>query len=131
GADCISISAHKVHGPKGTGALALASDVALEPLVHGGGQEHGLRSGTENVAGIVGCGAALELAEARRVSAHEHMTRLRALLCERIAELPGVRVLAAGDARLPSIVALLVPGAPAEVHMHHLEARGVFVSAGS
>ena len=131
GADCVTLSAHKIHGPKGAGALVLASDFALEPLFHGGGQERGLRSGTENVAAIVGLAAAVESAEKQRVSTHAHLTRLRARLCERFRAGAGLSLLEPGDARVPSIVSVLVPGAPAEVYLHHLEAHGVYVSAGS
>jgi len=131
GVDAVAISAHKLHGPKGVGALALASEFPIEPLLHGGGQEHGLRSGTENVAGCVGFGEALELAERERESAMARWTQLRATLTERLGAAFGARVLEPGARRLPSILALVWPGAPAEVRMHHLERHGVFVSAGS
>lgn len=131
GADCIVISAHKIHGPKGAGALIAAGELALDPLVHGGGQERGLRSGTENVAAIVGLGAAAELAERTRPATFASLSRMRAQLCERVRAISGARVLEPGGEVLPSIVTVVLPGAPAEVMMHHLEARGVFVSAGS
>lgn len=134
GADCISISSHKIHGPKGVGALVLGGDLELEPLVHGGGQEHGVRSGTENVPGIVGFGLAAELAEKTRDETHQSMEELRALLIRRVLDISGVRVIEPGtngERPLPSIVTLLLPGVPAEVRMHHLEARGVMVSSGS
>jgi cysteine desulfurase len=130
GADCIALSAHKVHGPKGVGALVMARELALEPLLHGGGQERGVRSGTENVAAIVGFGVAAELAEARRAATHAHLTSLRARFVELLAVQPQVRALAPGAVLLPSIVAVLLP-VPAEVAMHHIAARGVIVSAGS
>lgn len=131
GVDAISLSAHKFHGPKGAGALVLASTIALEPLVHGGGQEHGLRSGTENVAACVGLAKALELAERERGVAHERWRHLRERLTTSLERLAGVRLLEPGSQRLPSIIALVWPGAPAEVRLHHLERLDVHVSAGS
>jgi cysteine desulfurase len=131
GVDAVAFSAHKLHGPKGAGALVLATDIALEPLVHGGGQEHGLRSGTENVAACVGLAAALELAEGERHAAMRRWHELRERLLAQLARLGGVRVLEPGLQRLPTIVSILWRGAPAEVRMHHLERLGVFVSAGS
>ena len=134
GADCVSISSHKIHGPMGVGALVLAGELELAPLVHGGGQEQGLRAGTENVAGIAGFGRAAELAEELREETCERLGALRAEFLAALSELPGLRVLEPGARTAPplcSIAAVLVPGVPAEVLMHHLEARGVYVSAGS
>jgi cysteine desulfurase len=134
GADCVSTSSHKIHGPMGVGALAFAGEVDVAPLLHGGGQEGGLRAGTENVAGIVGLGKAAELAEQGRGEVHAHLSRLRAELAAALAPLPGLRLLEPGSAAappLPAIAALHVPGVPAEVLLHHLERRGVYVSAGS
>lgn len=131
GADALALSAHKFHGPKGAGALVLASPIPLEPLVHGGGQEHGLRSGTENVAACVGLATALELAEQERMAAQAHIQKLRARFVALVSRIDGVRVLEPGAHRLSSIVALVWPGAPAEVRLHHLERLDVFVGAGS
>jgi len=134
GADCVSVSSHKIHGPKGVGALVLAEELELEPLIHGGGQERGLRSGTENVPGIVGFGLAAELAEQTRAETHAALEERRAQLLRGVLAIPGARVLEPGvneNRPLPSIAAVLLPGAPAEVFMHHLEARGVLVSTGS
>lgn len=131
GADALAISAHKLGGPKGAGALVLAREIAIEPLIHGGGQESGLRGGTENVAACVGLGAALEIAERERDGAMERWSELRGPFVDALAKLDGVRVLEAGSTRLPSIVAVCWPGAPAEVRMHHLAQLGVYVSAGS
>ena len=135
GADAVTISAHKVHGPKGAGALLLASeDLVLRPLVFGGGQERRLRPGTENVAALVGFAVAAELAERERERAVVSMRAVRSLLRERLARLPGARILEPGAsacAPLPSILSLYLSGVPAEVRLHHLEARGVYVSTGS
>jgi len=134
GADSLSISGHKVHGPKGTGALALADGVTPVPLVFGGGQEEGLRSGTENVAGLVGLGRAAKLADERQSESHRHMSSLWEPLRAALAPLAGVRILAdeTGSPTTPSIATLVLPaGPPSEVVMHHLEERGVMTSAGS
>jgi cysteine desulfurase len=131
GADAVALSAHKLHGPKGAGVLALTGEFPLEPLVHGGGQERGLRSGTENVPACVGLGVALELAELEREATLARWRELRAFFVQRLALLPGARVLEAGRERVPSIVSLVWPGAPAAVRLHQLERCGVFASAGS
>jgi cysteine desulfurase len=131
GADTLALSGHKVNGPQGAGALVRAAGVLLEPVFHGGGQEGGLRSGTENVAAAVGFGCAAELADREACAARERWTALRARLVAGLEALPGARVLAPGGERLPSIVAASFAGAPSEVLMHHLEEKGVVVSAGS
>lgn len=131
GADSLAISAHKIHGPKGAGALAMARELPLRPLVFGGGQQRGLRAGTENVAALVGLGAAAELCEKELSRDVEHMLAVRAALLEGLAMLEGVRVLQFGASQLPSIVAVELPGPPAEVWLHHLDARGIVVGAGS
>lgn len=132
GCDSLAISAHKLGGPKGSGALILAEGVALEPLFHGGGQERALRPGTQNVAGAVGLGAAVERAERGRADWNARAAALRARLLAGLGELPGASLLLPeGSPAVASIVALRLPGAPAEVRMHHLERRGVLTSAGS
>jgi cysteine desulfurase len=134
GVDSLAVSAHKLHGPKGAGALVLAEGIAPpRPVLFGGGQERGLRGGTENVAGIVGLGAALELAAAQVGAAAAAMAAARERLAARLAAsgVEGLSVLSPGGKRSPSILAALLPGPPAEVWMHHLEARGVMTSAGS
>lgn len=133
GVHSLALSAHKFHGPKGAGALVLEPGLQPRPLVFGGGQERGLRSGTENVAGIVGLGLAAELAASGLEHSQRHAARLRAQLAAGLASLEGARVLEPGGVggSSPAIVSLLLPGPPAEVWQHHLEARGVFVSVGS
>jgi len=132
--DSLALSAHKLHGPQGVGALVLRSGRTLRPLVFGGGQERGLRAGTENVAGCVGFGAACELAERERAAAAARLAELRDRLVQGLSALAGVRVLAPGaddQGLVPHIVACVAAGAPSEVRMHHLEELGVVVSAGS
>jgi cysteine desulfurase len=129
--DALFLSAHKLGGPKGAGALVLAPGVSCAPVLHGGGQEHGLRPGTENVAAIVGFGAAARLAEGHRMQLLPRLRELRARLLGRLASLAGLRVIESATAQQPGILALVIPGAPAEVRVHHLAQRGVFVSAGA
>jgi cysteine desulfurase len=137
GADSLGVSSHKVHGPQGAGALVTRGEIALKPLVFGGGQEHGLRSGTENVAAIVGFGRAAELAAQEADAASAHFENLRSVCMKGLARVPGARVVeprsSRDDApsRVAAIVAGILPGAPSEVRMHHLEELGVVVSAGS
>jgi cysteine desulfurase len=133
GVDSLAVSAHKIHGPKGTGALVTSGSIPLRPIHFGGGQQHGRRPGTENVAGSVGLGVAARLAAEDREANCATMRRCRELLAERIRRIPGARVLEPGAAHglSPSILAVVIPGAPSEVRMHHLEELGVVVSAGS
>ncbi len=133
GADSLAISSHKVHGPQGAGALITRAELPLRPLVFGGGQERGLRSGTENVAAIIGFGRAAELARTEIDAASARFASLHALCVARLAQLKGCRVLEASGAgaTLPAIIAVILPGVPSEVRMHHLEELGVIVSAGS
>jgi cysteine desulfurase len=133
GVTSLALSAHKFHGPKGSGALVLATSVRPRPLVFGGDQEQGLRSGTENVAGIVGLGRAAELVEERGAAGRARFRELRALLRTELVRFPGAELLAPGGEHgvVDAIAAVLLPGPPAEVWQHHLEARGVFTSVGS
>ena len=131
GADLLSLSAHKIGGPKGVGALVLGRGGAVEPLMKGGSQERRRRAGTENVAGIVGFGVAAELALADLAKVGE-IARLRDEL-ERgaLALAPGAVVLSASVARLPNTTCLAVPGVKAETLVIGLDLAGVAVSAGS
>jgi len=132
GVHALALGGHKFHGPKGTGALVLAPGVRPKPLVYGGAQEQGLRSGTENVAGLAGLGAAAELADRHLARRGTHAADLRARFRAGLDAL-GARLLEPGgaDAVVPAIVSVLLPGAPAEAWQHHLEARGVYTSVGS
>lgn len=129
--DLMSLSGHKVHGPKGVGALYVRHGVHLAPLLGGGEQERSLRPGTENVPGIAGLGAA-----ARTLTADfdETVARMRALadrLREQIESIPDARINTPRDARAPHIVNATFGGARGETLLHHLEQDGVFVSTGS
>jgi cysteine desulfurase len=130
GIDSLSLSAHKIHGPKGVGALWLRKGARLQPLVFGGGQERGLRPGTENMPGIVALGLSVELAEQHRPTSK--MAELRDRLWERIAALrPDARRHGPPEVSAPHILSVGFPKAPAEPLLHALESRGVCVSAGS
>jgi cysteine sulfinate desulfinase/cysteine desulfurase-like protein len=132
GVDLLSVSAHKVHGPKGVGALYVRAGVALEPLVHGGGQERGIRSGTENVAGLAGFGKACELV-ARRLAAGEpaRLARLRDRLEEGLRRLvPGARRNGTGE-RVGTTLDVTLPGIRGESLVLAAGRRGVDFSAGS
>jgi len=131
GADMVTLSAHKIGGPKGVGALVLAEGAGVEPLIKGGGQERRRRAGTENVPGIVGFGVAAELAAAE-LSRMTEIAELRDSLEE------GVRGLAADAVifsdrvpRLPNTSAIAIPGVKAETMVIGLDLAGVAVSAGS
>jgi cysteine desulfurase len=132
GFDSLALSGHKLHGPKGTGALWLRRGARVAPLAYGGGQERGLRPGTEGVPGIAALGLAVELAERARAEAAPRMARLRDRLWDQIAAVrPNARRHGAAAHSVPHILSVGFPGVPAEPLLHALEARGVFVSAGS
>ena len=132
GVDLLSVSAHKIYGPKGVGALYVREGTPLAALLQGGGQESGLRSGTENVAGIAGLARALELAEAERAGFAQRVgglrDRLEASLLERV---PRTVVNGAGAMRLPNNLSLSFAGAEAEPLLIRLDLEGVAASAGS
>ncbi len=131
GADSMTLAAHKIHGPKGVGALALGHRFPPQALITGGGQEDGLRSGTENVPGIVAFAKAAELWISRQ---SEESGRIRAwrdrLEANLTKQVPELRRLGA-DLRLPNILCMSLPGARGEVLMHHLEEEGIYISTGS
>ncbi|MFG0318501.1 MAG: cysteine desulfurase family protein, partial [Planctomycetota bacterium JB042] len=131
-ADSIAVSAHKIHGPKGVGALVRFGGRAPVPLVFGGGQEGGVRSGTENVPGIVGLGAAASRAAAALSATTPALAALAAGVVAAFEALDGAVVLGRDAAeRLPSIVAAAVAGVRGEVLQHHLEEEGIVVGTGS
>jgi cysteine desulfurase len=132
GVDLLSVSAHKLHGPKGAGALYARPGVVLEAHTPGGGQEKRLRGGTENTLAIAGFGAAARLAARRRTTDAPAVARLRDLLERGILEqIAGARVVAAGTERLPNTAAVLFPGASGEALLIRLDLEGVAVSVGS
>jgi cysteine desulfurase len=131
GVDMVSLSAHKLGGPQGVGALVLASDLELEAEIVGGGQERGRRSGTENVAGIVGFGRAAEIAQAR-LEAYAALAALRDDMERRLARIAaGRRVFGARVARLPNTSCATMPGVESQTQVMAFDLAGIAVSAGS
>ncbi|WP_368498062.1 cysteine desulfurase family protein [Herbiconiux sp. A18JL235] len=141
GVDALTLAGHKLGAPKGVGVLAARQRLRLEPLVHGGGQERGRRSGTENVAFAVGFATAFRLAEAARAEAAARVAALRdAFITEVLHRVPGAlltgpavgdRLADGTDARLPSVASFCFPGTSGEAVLLQLEERGVIVSSGS
>lgn len=130
--DYASVSAHKFHGPKGAGCLYRRSGAPLAPSLFGGGQEHGLRSGTENVPGIIGFGAAARAALRNLEEDAGRLARMRDSFESRLkAEVPGVTVHSGGMARIPNTSNLAFDGCTAEALMLLLEPAGLLCSAGS
>ncbi|WP_026504676.1 cysteine desulfurase family protein [Butyrivibrio sp. NC3005] len=133
GIDMLSVSGHKIHGPKGIGFLYVKNSVRIVPINYGGGQQKGMRSGTENVPGIVGLGRA---AEEIYANLDEHVAKLRELkayfINEVTSKLPDITINGRIDEiSAPHIISLSVKGVRAEVLLHALEDREVYVSAGS
>lgn len=132
GVDSITVAAHKVHGPKGVGALALGHQNRPRPLITGGGQEQGLRCGTENVCGNMAFAKAVENWISRQREESDRIENLRDRAQDAILEaIPDVEVLGDPHARLPHILCLALRGIAGEVAMHHLEEHGICVSTGS
>ncbi len=131
GVDSLAISAHKIGGPAGVGALVLGKGGEPEPLIVGGGQEYGRRAGTENVAGIVGFGIAAELAQAELGRIGE-IAALRDSLEHRLrAACPGLAVFGAGAPRLANTSCLAMPGLGNETQVMAFDLEGIALSAGS
>lgn len=130
GADLISISAHKIGGPKGIGALYAGSRVQKpRPLLAGGGQEGGFRSGTEATAQIAGFAKAVELRTAHLQEGLDAMAEIKAYAVERLSAIPDLQIVGRGSA--PHILAVSLPGWPSQNVVTDLDAAGVCVSAGS
>jgi cysteine desulfurase len=128
----LTISGHKIGAPKGIGALIVRDRKAVEAIIHGGGQQFGIRPGTENVAGAVALGCAARLAAAEQPAEAARLGRLRDALAERLmAAAPDVHVNAAGAARAPHILSIAVAGTDSEALLMHFDLAGVAVSGGS
>ena len=110
GVDLLSLSAHKLYGPKGVGALVVRAEVDLGALLHGGAQERGLRGGTENLPAIVGFGAAAELAVQELDARTVHVAALQRVLEEGLRALPGVVIFGASAGRLANTTQFALPG---------------------
>lgn len=130
-ADMISISGHKVHAPKGVGALVIQKGVRLLPIMYGGGQEKGIRSSTESVPLIAAFGAAVnELAPTTTV-AMENAAQMNAYLRKELSKLRDISVNSISDGASPFIINFSVEGIRSEIMLHFLESKGIFVSSGS
>lgn len=131
GAHTLSLSAHKIYGPKGAGALILDKGLDIEALLHGGGHERGLRGGTENTAAIVGFGKAAELAVSHLQSRAQHLRALRDQLQTGLAAINGVQLFGVDAERVPNTLQFAVPGFEGESLLMALDHRGIAVSSGS
>ena len=130
-ADLLSLSAHKFGGPRGVGALYVKKPHRLPPLIHGGGQERGRRSGTENVAGAVGMAAALREAAEALPAESARLAALRDRLIEGLTGLPCARLTGHPTHRLPGTASFVFEGVEGEALLLHLDARGICASSGS
>ncbi|MBT2514011.1 cysteine desulfurase family protein [Arthrobacter sp. ISL-30] len=132
GVDALSLSGHKLGAPKGSGVLFAKSRLRLEPLVHGGGQERGRRSGTENVAGAVALATALTLANGEQADTVGRVVELRDGFIRRVLDrVPGAMLTGHPEQRLPSIASFCFPGTSGESVLLELERLGVLCSSGS
>lgn len=130
--DLLSLSAHKIYGPKGVGALYVREGVTVRPLLYGGTQENDLRPGTENVPGIVGLGAAVAFTSRHKGKEYGRLSGLRQLLAEGLRRAtPSVIVNGPETAVSPHVLSASFPGASAELMLLHLNHRGIAVSMGS
>lgn len=132
GIDLLSVSGHKIHGPKGVGFLYISSRAKVQPMILGGGQQNGMRSGTDNVPGIAGLGVAAETIYTDFEEKTEHLYQLKEKMASGLAELEDVKIngmpLRKGT---PQILSVSFMGIRSEVLLHTLEEKGIYVSAGS
>lgn len=132
GIDMLSVSGHKIHGPKGSGFLWVKEKTKLKPLILGGGQQKGMRSGTENVPAIAGLGEAAEEIYENLDEKRAHLYGLKQRFIDGIEKLEGTHVNGkTGEDSAPHIVSVSFEGIRSEVLLHSLEDRGIYVSSGS
>ncbi|MFZ5351671.1 MAG: cysteine desulfurase family protein [Bacillota bacterium] len=132
GIDLLTVSAHKIHGPKGIGALYIRKGLELKPLIRGGGQECNVRSGTENTPGIAGFGVAAKLAAAGMGANREKVAGLKSYFIRRLEEIQGIKINSPADEKhIPHILNVSFEKVRGEVLLHSLEEHGVYVSTGS
>src|SRR5882762_6577772 len=128
----LTISGHKIGAPKGVGALIVRDRKAVEAIIHGGGQQFGIRPGTENVPGIVGLGTAVELAAREQAAFAARVTALRDELERRVvAVVPDAVINAAHGPRAPHVTSVSIPGTDSEALLMHLDLAGIACSSGS
>lgn len=132
GIDLLSVSSHKIHGPKGVGFLYTRSGVKIKPLIYGGGQQAGMRSGTENVPGVAGFGAAVKEMYTDHAEKIQKLIGLKDYMTDRLGEIEGTVINSKkGEASAPQIVSVSFEGVRSEVLLHALEDKGIYVSSGS
>ena len=135
GIDLLSVSGHKIHGPKGSGFLYIKNKTKIKPILHGGGQEKGMRSGTENVPAIAGLGQAAKDMYANLEANRKHLFALKERLAERLSKVEGVTLNGIPEegilATAPHVLSVSFAGIRSEVLLHALEEKGVYVSSGS
>lgn len=132
GIDLLSVSGHKIHGPKGVGFLYCDTKVKIKPIIYGGGQQRDLRSGTENVPGVAGLGEAAKEIYTDFDAKVENLYEIKTYFVEEISKLENVRINGLTDKRsAPHVVSVSFPGVRSEVLLHSLEEREVYASAGS
>lgn len=133
--DLLSVSGHKIHGPKGVGFLYVGEKVKLQPINYGGGQQKGIRSGTENVPGIAGLAKAAELIYEHLDEDVQRLYELKEYFVGRLSSMEGVQVNGIPEegcrATAPHVVSVSIFGVRSEVMLHALEEKGIYVSAGS
>ena len=132
GIDLLSVSGHKIHAPKGIGFLYVDSRVKIKPLIYGGGQQRGMRSGTENVPGIAGLGEAAREMYQNHGEKMKQLYELKDYMIKRLDEVEGTTVNSLpGELSAPQIVSASFSGVRSEVLLHALEDKGIYVSSGS
>lgn len=132
GIDLLSVSAHKIHGPKGIGFLFIDKRVKIRPMIYGGGQQRGMRSGTENVPGVAGLSAAANFMYTNHREKIRAITELKDYLIDRLSEIDGVTINSLkGELSAPQIVSASFSGIRSEVLLHALEEKEIYVSSGS
>lgn len=132
GIDLLSVSSHKIHGPKGVGFLYIRNGVKIKPLIYGGGQQAGMRSGTENVPGVAGFGAAAKEMYTDHAAKVAKLIELKDYMTDRLGEIEGTVINSKkGEASAPQIVSVSFAGVRSEVLLHALEDKGIYVSSGS
>lgn len=132
GIDLLSVSGHKIHGPKGVGFLYCDSKVKIKPIIFGGGQQKNLRSGTENVPGIVGLAEAAKEIYTDFEDKIQHLYEIKEYFVEKVTELEGTKINGlTGKESAPHVVSVSFPGIRSEVLLHSLEDKEIYASAGS
>ena len=132
GIDLLSVSGHKIHGPKGVGFLYIGNGVKVKPLIYGGGQQNNMRSGTENVPGVAGLGVAAEAMYTDHEAKVQHLIQLKDYMTDRMGEIEGTVINSKkGTESAPQIVSVSFAGVRSEVLLHALEDKEIYVSSGS